>query len=120
MPIYVNLENKDGSPTGFRAVLDQSAGSAYGNLVSIAITDDTGLRVARGECAEPELRSLAQGDWDSNYKLPLPEEKEFDSSPISITMRAYPFGMLETNFGGLTQYLPRAETFEGLRSLFPN
>jgi len=111
------MENESGNPTGFSAVLDRS-GHGFSNIVSIAINDPTGIRVVRGECSEDELRSLAQGDWDSSVRLPLPEEREFDGSPVSITLRAFPPGMIETSFGGQVQYLQRAEAFERLRALF--
>lgn len=120
MPHYVEFEDQDGVPTGYTATLDKDHASPQGRMITFVVTDRSGFRVARGECSEHELRSLAQGDWDSSFRLTLPEERDHAGSPVAITMRAYPMGMLEAHFGGQVQYLQRAQAFEGLRTLFPN
>lgn len=117
MPLLLPLENETGSHTGFSATLDRT-GHGMSDLVSLSINDPGGLRLVRGECSEHEFRSLAQGDWDSTVRLPLPEEKEFDGSPVAVSLRAYPLGMIEATFQGQVQYIQRSEVFEGLRTLF--
>lgn len=118
MPYTFAFVDFDGAPTGFKATLDVVGSHGHEKIVSMIITDPTGLRVARAEGLENDLRAMAQGDFDSDHKLGLPEESEFHGSPVVVQIRAYPTGMLEATFLGQVQYLPRSETFEGLRTLF--